>query len=117
MQNYTPYPQRTSFAVSSQPNLSNSYRQVPEPQLAAQRHKSYLIQKMQALLPYLSDVLRQNDDRTSGVVNKLTGLKDNMDGIFEDLERELMMSSSENEELKQKLRAAGSQSRVVEVKR
>jgi len=44
------------------------------------------------LLPYLSDVLRQNEDKTSGVVNKLSGLRDNLDGIFEDLEKELVLT-------------------------
>jgi hypothetical protein len=39
--------------------------------------------------------LRQNDDRTSGVVNKLSGLRDNIDGIFEDLEKELMLTVEE----------------------
>ena len=117
MQNYSPYNFGASYSASSQSNLQGLNRLNSEPQGSSQRHKSYLLQKMQALLPYLSEVLRQNDDRTNGVVNKLTGLKDNMDGIFEDLEKELMLSSSENQELKQRLRTTESQSRVVEVKR
>jgi hypothetical protein len=117
MQNYSPYNFGASYSASSHSNLQGLNRLNSEPQGSSQRHKSYLIQKMQALLPYLSAVLKQNDDKTNGVVNKLTGLKDNMDGIFEDLEKELMLSSSENQDLKQRLRTTESQSRVVEVKR
>lgn len=82
MQNYSPYPYGNNFSAGSQTNFLTGNRQTSQPQVSSQRHKSYLLQKMQALLPYLSDVLRQNDDRTSGVVGKLTGLKDNLDGIF-----------------------------------
>jgi len=42
---------------------------------------------VQALLPYLSEILNQNDVRTSGIVGKLSHLKENLDGIFEDAER------------------------------
>lgn len=48
----------------------------------ANRTKSYLLQKVQALLPYLSEILRQNDAKASGIVSKISGLKDNLDGIF-----------------------------------
>jgi hypothetical protein len=46
------------------------------------RTKSYLLQKVQALLPFLSEILRQNDAKASGIVNRMTGLRDNLDGIF-----------------------------------
>jgi hypothetical protein len=46
--------------------------------------------------------LRQNDTRTSSVVDKLSGLRNNLDGIFEDLERDIAHTSSENEELREK---------------
>ena len=94
MQNYTPYPSRSPFTASSHPNLysSNGQRPSNEPNQSNNRQKSYLIQKVQALLPYLAEILRQNDDRTNGVVGKLSGLRDNLDGVFEDLEKELMLS-------------------------
>jgi len=43
------------------------------------------MQKVQALIPYLNEILKQNDSRTSGIVGKLSGLKDNLDGIFYDI--------------------------------
>lgn len=96
MQPYSPYPIRTPFSASSQPNLFTSSRQPQEPIASNNRHKSYLLQKVQALIPYLGEILRQNEDRTSGIVGKLSGLKDNLDFIFEDLEKELALSGEEN---------------------
>jgi chromosome segregation ATPase len=88
-----------------------------EPQPPTGKQKSYLLQKVQALLPYLAEILRQNDDRSNGVVGKLSNLRDNLDLIFEDMEKEVTLSGEENEELRQRLRAAEQNSRVVEVKR
>lgn len=82
---HTPYQARTPYSSTSQPYLYTSSKLPPEPQPSNARTKSYLLQKVQALLPYLAEILRQNDDRTSGVVSKLSGLRDNIDGIFEDL--------------------------------
>jgi len=66
---------QTTGRISSEINTNNN------------RTKSYLLQKVQALLPYLSEILRQNDARTSGIVGKLSNLKDNLDGMFEDIDR------------------------------
>lgn len=82
---YTPYPLRTPYSVPSQPNLHSTTRAPPDTQPSNARQKSYLIQKVQALLPYLAEILKQNDDRTVGIVGKLSGLRDNLDGIFQDL--------------------------------
>ncbi len=90
---HTPYPLRTPYSATSQPNLHTSSRPPLEAQTTNPRQRSYLIQKVQALLPYLAEILRQNDDRTVGIVGKLSGLRDNLDGIFEDLEKELIISS------------------------
>ncbi len=79
---YTPYPLRTPLSAPSQPNLFTTNRPQIESQTSNNRTKSYLLQKVQALLPYLAEILRQNDDRTSGMVGKLSGLRDNLDGIF-----------------------------------
>lgn len=51
---------------------------------------------MQALLPYLSEILNQNDVRTSGIVGKLSNLRENLDNIFENAEKELGLTGSEN---------------------
>lgn len=88
MQPYTPYPQpRVPFSASSQPNLYSNSKQTAEPHSNAQQQKSYLFHKVQALLPYLADVLKQNDNRSHGIVGKLSGLRDNLDGIFEEMEK------------------------------
>jgi|JI9StandDraft_2_1071091.scaffolds.fasta_scaffold96017_2 hypothetical protein len=94
---HTPYPLMSPYSVPSQPNLHATNRAQLEPQTSNARQKSYLIQKVQALLPYLAEILKQNDDRTLGIVGKLSGLRDNLDGIFEDLEKELIVSGEENE--------------------
>ena len=54
MQPYSPYAIRTPFSASSQPNLFNSQRQQTEPAPTNNRQKSYLLKKVQALLPYLA---------------------------------------------------------------
>jgi len=82
---YSPYPLKTNNSASSLPYVPSAIRPPAEPQPSNARTKSYLLQKVQALLPYLAEILKQNDDRTSGVVNKLSGLRDNIDGIFADL--------------------------------
>ena len=96
MQPYSPYPIRSPFSASSQPNLFTSVRQPQEPIPSNNRQKTYLLQKVQALIPYLAEILRQNEDKTSGIVEKLSGLRDNLDFIFEDLEKEVAMSGEEN---------------------
>lgn len=107
----SPYPLRSPPFVPSQQNLQG----VPSQPTAAT--KSYLLQKVQALLPYLGEILSQNDMRTNGIVGKLSHLRENLDGIFEDAERELAQSGGENEELRERLRAAQQFTRTVEVKR
>jgi predicted ribosome quality control (RQC) complex YloA/Tae2 family protein len=72
---------------------------------------------VQALLPYLGEILNQNDVRTSGIVGKLSHLRENLDYIFEDAEKELALSGNENEELREKLRSMQGVAKVVEVKR
>lgn len=92
----TPYPARTPGSGLSRQALHASTQGHIEAQPSNTRQKSYLIQKVQALLPYLAEILKQNDDRALGIVGKLSGLRDNLDTIFEDLEKELMHSGEEN---------------------
>lgn len=87
------------------------------PALSANRTKSYLIQKVQALIPYLNEILKQNDSRTVEIVAKLSGLKDNLDGIFSDIEKEISLSDNENEDLRSKLNLMAQTSRQEEVRR
>lgn len=51
---HTPYPLRTPYSVPSQQNLHSVSRAPQESQPTNARQKSYLIQKVQALLPYLA---------------------------------------------------------------
>lgn len=46
------------------------------------QQKSHLVKKVQALFPYLNDILGQNDLRSNNLVSKLVNLRDNLDGIF-----------------------------------
>jgi hypothetical protein len=73
--NISPYPQRSPHYVSSTQNLHTATRPTPEPFAQNGSNKSYLLQKVQALLPYLSEILSQNDVRTSGIVGKLSHLR------------------------------------------
>jgi hypothetical protein len=106
----SPYPLRSAGYAPSQQSLQGV------PQQSSNATKSYLLNKVQALLPYLGAILSQNDERTSGIVGKLSHLRENLDGIFEDAERELAQSGGENEELRERLRAQ-QVTRTVEVKR
>lgn len=72
----SPYPQRLAPSAPSQQSLQ------PIPVGPNNNTKSYLLHKVRALLPYLEEILSQNDQRTNGVVGKLAHLKDNIDGIF-----------------------------------
>jgi hypothetical protein len=72
----SPYPQRTPPYLPSQQALLTT------PNQNSSATKSYLLQKVQALLPYLSEILSQNDVRTNGIVGKLSHLRENLDGIF-----------------------------------
>lgn len=107
----SPYPLRSPPYAPSQQSLQGA------PQQSAGATKSYLLKKVQALLPYLGAILSQNDVRTGDIVGKLSHLRENLDGIFEDAERELAQSGGENEELRDRLRAAQQATRTVEVKR
>jgi hypothetical protein len=92
----SPYPLRSPSYVPSQSNLPTNIRPIQESYPSNVPTKSHLLQKVQALLPYLSEILNQNDVRTSGIVGKLSSLRENLDGIFEDAERELGLSGGEN---------------------
>ena len=65
----------------------------------------------------MSEILNQNDSRTSGIVGKLSHLRENLDNIFEKAEKELALSGNENEELREKLKSMQGMAKVVEVKR
>lgn len=73
----SPYPQRTPPYAPSQQTLQAASTHAPPGAT-----KSYLLSKVQALLPYLAEILNQNDVRTSGIVGKLSHLRENLDGIF-----------------------------------
>ncbi len=55
----------------------------------------------------------QNDARSNQIINKLIGLRDGLDGIFEEIEDQLENLEHENQELKKQLRSGG-RDRVVE---
>ncbi len=74
----SPYQQRWATSVPSQQSLQ------PVPTASTNGTKSYLLHKVRQLLPYLEEILSQNDRLASGIVGKLAHLKDNIDGIFED---------------------------------
>lgn len=113
----SPYPIRSPHSVPSQQNLHSTARVASQNNRSNGPTKSYLLQKVEALLPYLSEILNQNDVRTSGIVGKLSHLRENLDFIFEDAEKELALSGNENQELREKLRSMQGMTKVVEVKR
>lgn len=113
----SPYPIRSPHSVPSQQNLHSIARAGSQNNASNGATKTYLLQKVEALLPYLSEILNQNDSRTSGIVGKLSHLRENLDNIFENAEKELALSGNENEELREKLKSMQGMAKVVEVKR
>ncbi len=113
----SPYPVRSPLSVPSQQNLHTTGRGGSQNYGSNGVTKSYLLQKVQALLPYLGQILKQNDTRTQGIVGKLSHLRENLDYIFEDAEKELALSGNQNEALRDKLRSMQGMTKVVEVKR
>lgn len=58
------------------------------------RKKSHIIEKIEALFPFLQDIMGQNDARSNQIISKLTNLRDGLDGIFQEIEEQ--MESLEN---------------------
>ena len=46
------------------------------------KKKGNILQKIEALFPYLQEVMGQNDTRSNQIVSKLVGLRENLDSIF-----------------------------------
>lgn len=53
------------------------------------KKKSHIIEKIEALFPFLQDIMGQNDARSNQIISKLTHLRDNLDGVFDDIESQL----------------------------
>lgn len=79
---------------------------VPERMSASieSKRKTEIIQKIENLFPFLQDIMGQNDVRSNTIIERLLGLRDNLDGIFLEIEDELEKTESENEGLKAELR-------------
>ncbi|CAM6000093.1 unnamed protein product [Sphagnum balticum] len=65
-----------------------------------------LIQKIEALFPYMEDIVGQNDNRTNQIINKLLGLRESLEGVFSEIEQELDQTENENVDLKNKIKKA-----------
>ncbi len=49
------------------------------------KKKSHIIEKIEALFPFLQDIMGQNDARSNQIINKLVTLRDGLDGIFDEI--------------------------------
>lgn len=50
------------------------------------KKKAGIIQRVEALFPYLQGIIGQNDMRSNQIVDRLIALRDNLDQIFENIE-------------------------------
>jgi hypothetical protein len=62
--------------------------------------KVEIIQKIENLFPFLQDIMGQNDARSNTIINRLIGLRENLDQIFEEIGDEIGKTEDENEGLK-----------------
>jgi hypothetical protein len=49
------------------------------------RRRADIIHKIENLFPFLQDIMGQNDTRSNMIINRLIGLRENLDQIFEDM--------------------------------
>ena len=47
------------------------------------KRKATIIQRIEALFPFLQEIMGKNDARSQEIINKLIGLRDGLDQIFE----------------------------------
>ena len=46
------------------------------------KRKGEIIQKIENLFPFLQEIMGQNDVRSNTIIERLLGLRDNLDAIF-----------------------------------
>lgn len=63
-----------------------------------------IITKIENLFPFLQDIMGQNDARSNTIINRLIGLRENLDHIFEQISEEVEKTEDENEGLKTEIR-------------
>ena len=49
------------------------------------KKKSHIVEKIEALFPFLQDIMGQNDARSNQIISKLVNLRDGLDGVFNDI--------------------------------
>ena len=62
---------KTSFEPSGLPSSNN-----------------LIIQKIEALFPYLQDIMGKNDSRSNQIINQLVNLRDGLDQMYEEIEEQ-----------------------------
>jgi chromosome segregation ATPase len=68
------------------------------------QRKVEIIQKIENLFPFLQDIMGQNDARSNTIINRLIGLRESLDQIFEEIGDEIGKTEDENEGLKNEIR-------------
>ena len=64
------------------------------------KRKATIIQRIEALFPFLEEIMGKNDKRSQEIINKLMALRDGLDGIFEAFGDDLHALEGENEDLR-----------------
>ena len=67
------------------------------------KRKATIIQRIEALFPFLEEIMGKNDKRSQEIINKLMALRDGLDGIFEAFGEDLHALDAENEDLRRQL--------------
>ena len=68
--------------TKTQPSSPVSYHE--HGHIANSTRRKDIIQKIEALFPYLEDVMGRNDSRSKEIIEKLAALRDGLDNIFEE---------------------------------
>ena len=76
---------RTTYSnTKTQPSSPVSYHE--HGHIANSTRRKEIIQKIEALFPFLEDVMGRNDSRSKEIIEKLAALRDGLDNIFEEFE-------------------------------
>lgn len=59
-----------------------------------------IISRIEGLFPFLQDIIGQNDARSNTIINRLIGLRENLDQIFEEMSDEVEKTEEQNEGLR-----------------
>jgi hypothetical protein len=73
------------YESSYVPNVTFPYNQERTNPMEGPKKKSHIVEKIEALFPFLQDIMGQNDARSNQIISKLVTLRDGLDGVFNEI--------------------------------